>query len=323
MNVCDRPTRKRPGRRAGLALVAAMLAAISATPSPAPGQQKQSAPTDAGREANAADRERSADGESASHEQATQAELAKRIQSKLSELQAIREQRSRAREAHQQKLSGIEQQVDRMQRDLKRVQDQLDKLEQKNQKQSDRLQQIRERRDRARSLIEAASKAAAPVAQSMQGRIKRGVPFERERRLKAPLDKAEGMMAVFGFAGQELQRGRSIELANRPVTIEPGKQRKHAYVLRLGLAGGAFVSEDRSSFGLPAVAGDQPWRMDLDEAQQRRLSEAIAIRREEAAPALTALPWPLWQREPSNTASDDPKATATIDTDADKSGGAD
>lgn len=250
--------------------------------------------------------------------------LARQIRQKLATLRSLRDQRERARQTHQQKLSALQQQVDRLERDLERVRDEVEAAKQQNEQRDAALSQARARQERARQVIDAAQAAAKPVARAMGRRVEHGVPFDQKKRTNrlqsieqtlaadSGVDRAKGVIDLFGFAGSEFQRASSIELINRPVLLDGGQRRKHAHVLRLGLAGGAFVSEDGETVALAAPGDGNRWRFDLSDEQRRRVREAVAIRREEAVPALVSFPWPIGQSAAdSGSASQSmPKASA-------------
>jgi TolA-binding protein len=254
-----------------------------------------------------------------SAEQSSRDQLAKQIREKVEQLQSIRQQRALARQSHQQQLSTHQQQIDRLRGDLEAVQDKLDDLESTITQRQRELEKARQRRDRATALIDAAADAAGPVAERMQRRVKTGVPWQQQARQQRvggamsslasdePVTRAEGAMELLGFAGEELKRSATIELTNRPVVLEAGEKRKHAYVLRLGLAGAGFVSEDRSTVGLATMGGDEPWRLDLPRAQREKVIRAVATLRENEPPALIAVPF-LQQPEPANAPGEETPA---------------
>jgi DNA repair exonuclease SbcCD ATPase subunit len=231
-------------------------------------------------------------------------ELARRISEKVRQLQQLRQQRHLARQSHQQKQSALEQQTARLRRDLKQVQADLDEQQATVAERQRALDEARRERDRAIALIDAARDRAAPVAEAMQQRVAAGVPWQKEMRAEKlgaiekqlqaedPIARAEAVMELMGFAGRELERARTIELTNRPVMLEANQRRTHAYVLRLGLAGAGFVSEDQQTLGLATLedGAQHRWQRELSKTQQRHLKAAIATLRKNRPPELIPVP---------------------------------
>jgi len=238
-------------------------------------------------------------------DRASRAELARRIRERLRELEQIRQERERARQSHQAKLNTLDQQVDRLRQDRQSVEGEVTALTETIDKRRGKLDALKQKREAAGSLLTATASKARDVAERAHDRIVRGVAFDREARLERvatiqePLgsqnkvEKAEGVTELLGLMGQELKRGRSIELTNTPVVLEPGERRKHAHVLRVGLVGGGFVSEDGSTIGMAAVGHSKRWQMDPDRFPRQPLRDAVGIFRQNEPPRLVSLPFPL------------------------------
>ena len=157
----------------------------------------------------------------------------------------------------------------------------------------------------------------------LRRRTASGVAFERERRLSAidrlrrrlttrdkdkttkakvngdtasksttprPADLLRSVVDTFSLYTAEARLFRSVELDSRLVEPEAGR-RPHAYVIRLGLVGSTFVSEDDQDVGLLRLAVTPPaWTTSLGSDRSRAVRDAVDIMRRREAPRVVAFP---------------------------------
>lgn len=228
----------------------------------------------------------------------TRAQLAERIYEKVEQLQELRNQVVQAR----QEREPIQQQINRLREDRRQLEFEIETLRANIDTLQADLDRMQEQEDRLESLPLDPLDSVHRYMDNLARRIELGVPYQREQRLfhlseiEADLeagDAAERYSAVRSLlvlASEQLRDARSIELLNQPVIL-PDSRERHAYQMRFGLVGHAFLSEDGRSIGLAAPESDEDWSLDLSIHEQRRLQQGLDILRERAAPRLTLIPF--------------------------------
>lgn len=229
-------------------------------------------------------------------------ELARRIQDRVEKVQAIRERQRRLRESHADAADEATRQIERLRAQLSEAnrdgaerQRELSSLEKRLADADEIVTSIRTGvamlRDPARSTVA-----------SVEQRINGGIPRSPNRRLEAlrsartPLDgeAAEdvihGIRAFAGWLGEEWKDAKTISLSNEPIELEGGERQRHVWMLRLGLASAAWISEDGSSGGIWSGDATNPWRVDLSSEELEDLCELFGIVRGHRPPAVVPVP---------------------------------
>jgi len=228
--------------------------------------------------------------------------LARQLHQKIEALQNARADRRRAEQVHAQQVESMQRQIDRLKEDLETV-------ETARQASQDELDEVRARHESIRRSIEAsrqwltqAAKQTRPIVDAFSQRIDAGIPFEKQTRADKFAEaqgglssddsarQAEALAGAYQAMGDELAVGRRIELANTPIFLDGGRQRVHAWRLRLGLAGELFIAEDGQTVGLSSPDADTAWNTNLDDAVKRAVDHVFKIAREKRPPAMIGVP---------------------------------
>ena len=229
--------------------------------------------------------------------------LAKRIERTLEELRSVRSERRAAREEHEQRRSGLERQIRRLEADRAAARRRRDEARRRLEKREKSLAAARERRAAARAFLDEAAKAAAGPIDAARARLEAGIPWKRAAGLErlgsarealgaeAPGERGQGVERFLDWARTRLAKAASIETFHEPVVLADGDRRVPAHQLRIGLLQQAFVSEDGETIGI-AAGGGKRWRLVADPALRRTIRRASAMARQKTAPSVIALPLP-------------------------------
>lgn len=231
-------------------------------------------------------------------------EVAQQVRQLVQQVQSVRDDRRRAQRAHRDRLATLERQIERLEGELNRLDQPLAEQARAIERETAARDRAREQQARLDQLLGQVRRASEPIVRQMRERVDRGIAFERDQRGRGidraakqlaadqPAAWADAWQAVFGFATDELEAGRTIDLINQPIHLDAGRRREHAWVLRLGLAGALFVTEDESLVGEAATpSSPEPWRTTLPPRTRAAAVRAVRIRRDSAAPALVDLPY--------------------------------
>lgn len=139
--------------------------------------------------------------------------------------------------------------------------------------------------------------------------IQNGIPFAVGGRLETLSDaaakiksggvdqQADGVKRYFNFHRQDFQLARSTEIVNEVVDISEARQLP-GYVLRLGLVGQWFITEDYSWIGRANGGGHNEYERMYDAKESSHVLEALSVMRRRRMPGLVVLVLPV------NTRSD-------------------
>ena len=231
------------------------------------------------------------------------AQVARRVRATVEKIQRLRADRSAARVAMldeagrlSARIGSLEEHRDSLDEENRALRADLESLRQK-------VKDARTEGERHRRLLADLARAAVPVAERVEARVRVGIPHRRAERagelaevariLRSDEQDRAGALRRFCVAlGRELQLAATRELSTGEVAVGP-RRKKHAYRARLGLVNELCVSEDGSFVGVAARSADTEWRALSDAEDRRRAEAALACLRQRKPPRIAPLPFVL------------------------------
>ncbi|MHC4137818.1 MAG: DUF3450 family protein [Planctomycetota bacterium] len=232
------------------------------------------------------------------------AQAARRIRAVVEKIQRLRADRSAARAALldeagrlEARIGSLEEHRDSLEAENRALRADLEGLRQK-------VKDARAEGDRHRRLLTALARAAVPVAERIEARVRVGIPHRRAERAgelagiarilrsDAKKDRAGALRRFCVAVGRELQLAATRELSTGEVDVGQ-RRRKHAYRARLGLVNELCVSEDGTYVGVAARGAEAEWRLLKDPEDRRRTETALACLRQRQPPRIAPLPFVL------------------------------
>lgn len=226
--------------------------------------------------------------------------LAPQVHQKIEQLQAVRADRRRAQQLHDQQVAELDRQIARLDADQQQVDEALQRQRAELDRLTSEFDAVQGRVDRARLWLRQFHAAVLPLAHDVAGRIERGITFDREARL-APVQRAASVSsedmdhaastpiitAALQRIAEDLAAAQRIELANHAILLQNPARRVDVWRLRLGLAGELFVSEDGQMRG---VWSGRAWHVNPPQAVADQIDEVFSIVRQKQPPRLIGLP---------------------------------
>jgi hypothetical protein len=226
---------------------------------------------------------------------AKKAEIAERIRLEVERIAEARSAYISAQRNHAESLARIDAQILKLEDDRRRL---LVEVARDRKWVADLEQGVaadREKAREAKAAFDAHTSLVLPAAERMAIRIRRGIPYEREKRAarfddvrKTPAARA--LQDFWAAVAEELRLLKTRQLGNRMIDVGEGRT-KHAYVARLGLANEFFVSEDGEVVGIAAHAPGRPWRFLEEPVARQRVLGALRVLQQRRAPGIERLPF--------------------------------
>ncbi len=110
-----------------------------------------------------------------------------------------------------------------------------------------------------------------------------------QKELSDPELQPQALKRFLQQAPSVVGEARQVSMANRPVMLDGGKRRTHAFVLEIGSLGRVFLSEDEQEAG---VWDGQAWRTDIDVTTRDNIRAAVRSARRLEYPRFLSLPVP-------------------------------
>jgi hypothetical protein len=224
-------------------------------------------------------------------------------------LQRLRDERLGLEAAHREETEALRRQVEALESDRQKAAGGAASAREEARDLTERLAGARRSLEDLRRTLEALSRGAQPLAAAAALRIEGGIPFRRSERVAelraaasllegAAADRAAGLRRLLAFLDSEQPLLRSTEVWSAPVALD-AHTTVHAYHLRIGLIGQAFVSEDGAVAGVPAKEPGREWLLDLPAARQEAVCAALRVLQRRKAPAISTFPVQLEAAAPA------------------------
>ncbi|QNN20723.1 DUF3450 domain-containing protein [Planctomycetales bacterium ZRK34] len=227
-------------------------------------------------------------------------ELAKQVHEKLEALAAMRAERRRAQQLHDEQVAELDRQITRLDADMQQAAESLEREQAAQTEQQNRLEFASRRVESARQWVQQFNTLAEPLMRHVADRIQHGIAYDRQARL-GPVQQAVDELADASASPRQastittaLQRvaddliaAQRIELANQAIMLDNPTRRVDVWRLRLGLAGELFISEDGQMRGL---GSGRIWRTSLSPATAEQIDDVFSIVQEKQPPQLIGVP---------------------------------
>ena len=224
------------------------------------------------------------------------------IEAAVRELRQLRLERQGLIESARLEREAVGLAVARLQDDLSAAEAGLESARRRRARIERELRFFAQAGDQADALLERMRTVGAEVLRGWRERIaaiKSSVSEARSRVADSVLSdlestestrRAAGLLALWDFLGEELQRAHSLEHRSEPVRIDGGRRRIHAFVARIGLVQEVFVSEDGRAVG---VAGPKGWQTDLTPQTASGIKVLVDLLRRSGHPRIVSVPFSL------------------------------
>ncbi len=228
-------------------------------------------------------------------------QLASQIAEKVAELHALRQERIELQKSFGDKIEQTQERINQLQADREKITERVQHKQQKLAHEQKLLDEHSLEQETLENILSESVPRALQLALGMQQKIKKGIPSEKKARssriahIIGNLSKshdiqlqAQGLIELWNFAEEELQKARAVELSNSPYVIEDQNRQIHAYHIRFGLVNQAMLSEDGEESGLVTRKG---FNFALKDSQTKQLHDILNLLQKRRIPELLFVPF--------------------------------
>ena len=237
-------------------------------------------------------------------------QLAPQLLENINAIQQLRKEHLSTRDAHRAKQVALEEQGARLRQTRQELLDEVNLLETELRRLREELETDEEATDNGHRWISQVSDAAVTGLDRCEVRLAHGIPHESSGRLRELMQinsglksasvsiRADNLRRAFDFYGREFRLAHITEIVNDSVKVSQDRELP-AYLLRLGLVGQWFMTEDRSDVGVCDPSTPSAYRLISNRKELKRVLDAFDVMRGRRTPQMVTLKLPL-PSEPAN-----------------------